>query len=366
VAPATAQGAAVNRIRGHFRLQRQGFALDAEFDIPGRGVTALFGVSGSGKTTLLRCIAGLEYAPQGWLTVDGYVWQDGETWLPTHRRPIGFVFQEACLFPHLTVLGNLEYGMRRSKGERRVSLDHAITLLGIEALLARKPDGLSGGERQRVAIARALAVAPRVLLMDEPLSALDLQRRGEILPYLERLHEELEIPVIYVSHMPDEVARLADHLVLIERGRVVASGPLGETLTRLDLPLKLGGDSGAVIEGRIALVDHEWHLVRVDFDGGSLWTRDQGIAPGRRVRVRVLANDVSLALEKSEHTSIQNLLPGVVDAIADDTHAGQLLVRVRVGDVMLLASVTRRAAATLQLSAGRQLWVQVKSVALLE
>ncbi|MEY4642256.1 MAG: hypothetical protein RLZZ227_2250, partial [Pseudomonadota bacterium] len=335
-------------------------------DLPGRGVTALFGPSGSGKTTLLRCIAGLERAPQGRLVVDGVVWQDANTWLPTHRRPLGFVFQEACLFPHLTVLGNLEYGMKRSAGERRVSLDHAIALLGIETLLARKPARLSGGERQRVAIARALAVAPRVLLMDEPLSALDMQRRSEILPYLERLHEELEIPVLYVSHTPDEVARLADHLVLIERGRIVASGPLGATLTRLDLPMKLGGDSGAVIEGAIALVDPQWHLVRVDFDGGSLWTRDQGISAGRRVRVRVLANDVSLALEKSEHTSIQNLLPGVVDAIADDSHPGQLLVRVKVGEVMLLASVTRRAAAALNLRIAQQLWVQVKSVALLE
>ncbi len=353
-------------IRGHFRLQWPGFALDAELDLPGRGVTALFGPSGSGKTTLLRCIAGLERAPQGWLSVDGEVWQDGQTWLPTHKRPLGFVFQDAALFPHFTVLGNLNYGLRRSREAQRVNLEQAIDLLGIGPLLERKPDRLSGGERQRVAIARALATGPRLLLLDEPLSALDLQRRAEILPYLERLHEELEIPVLYVSHMPDEVARLADHLVLIDAGRVVASGPLRETLTRLDLPLRLGGERGAVIEGRIVQVDTEWHLVRVDFDGGSLWTRDQGIAAGRRVRVRVLANDVSLTLEKSERTSIQNLLSGVVDAIGDTAHPGQLLVRVRVGEVVLLASVTRRAAAALELRAGLQLWVQVKSVALLE
>lgn len=353
-------------IQARFHLQWPGFALDVDLALPGRGVTALFGASGSGKTTLLRCIAGLERAPEGRLIIDGEVWQDTNTWLPTHKRPLGVVFQDAGLFPHLSVLGNLNYGLRRTKGERRVSLDHAIELLGIGALLARKPERLSGGERQRVAIARALALSPRLLLMDEPLSSLDLKRRTEILPYLERLHEELEIPVLYVSHMPDEVARLADYLVLIDAGRVVASGPLGETLTRLDLPLKLGGDSGAVIEGKIGEVDRQWHLVRVDFEGGSLWTRDQGIAVGRRVRVRVLANDVSLALEKSENTSIQNLLPGTVDAIADDAHPGQLLVRVRVGKVVLLVSVTRRAAATLGLVAGQELWVQVKSVALLE
>lgn len=353
-------------IQAHFRLQWPGFSLDAELALPGRGVTALFGASGSGKTTLLRCIAGLERAPRGRLVVDGEVWQDGQTWLPTHKRPLGYVFQEASLFPHLTVSGNLAYGLRRRDGEQRVSLEHTIELLGIGPLLDRKPERLSGGERQRVAIARALATSPRLLLMDEPLSALDLKRRAEILPYLERLHEELEIPVLYVSHMPDEVARLADHLVLIDAGRVVASGPLGETLTRLDLPMSFGGDSGAVIEGRIAQVDTDWHLVRVDFDGGSLWTRDQGIAAGRHVRVRVLAKDVSLALEKSEHTSIQNLLPGVVDAIAADAHPGQLLVRVRIGEVVLLAGVTRRAAYALGLVAGQTLWVQVKSVALLE
>ncbi|MGV3593273.1 MAG: molybdenum ABC transporter ATP-binding protein [Gammaproteobacteria bacterium] len=355
------------RICGHFQLQRPGFTLDAEFDIPGRGVTALFGPSGSGKTTLLRCIAGLERAPQGRLHVDGTVWQDATTWLPAHRRSLGFVFQDAALFPHLTVHGNLAYGRRRSASDaERVSLEQVIELLGIAPLLARKPHGLSGGERQRVAIARALATSPRLLLMDEPLSALDLARRNEILPYLERMHEELAIPVIYVSHMPDEVARLADHILLIDAGRVVAGGPLAATLARLDLPMKLGADSGAVIEGAIAEVDHEWHLVRVDFAGGSLWTRDQGIAVGSRVRVRVLANDVSLTLDRSERTSIQNLLHGVVDAIGDDAHPGQLLVRVCVGDVALLASVTRRAAAALALKAGDQVWVQVKSVALLE
>ena len=284
-------------IDARFQLDWPGFSLDVDLNLPGRGVTALFGHSGSGKTTLLRCIAGLERAPQGWLAVDGEVWQDAGRWVPTHQRPIGYVFQEASLFAHLTVIGNLRYGMKRNGEAQRVSLDHAIELLGIGHLLDRKPDRLSGGERQRVGIARALAISPRLLLMDEPLAALDLKRKQEILPYLERLHDELEIPLIYVSHAPDEVARLADHLVVLEQGRALASGPLGETLARLDLPIRLGEDAGAILDATVGAVDHDWHLARVDFAGGSLWARDHGLPVGHRVRMRILARDVSLASE---------------------------------------------------------------------
>ena len=352
-------------IEARFRLAWPGFTLDVELDLPGHGVTALFGHSGSGKTTLLRCIAGLERPPQGRLVVNGELWQDAGHWLPTHRRPIGYVFQEASLFAHLTVLGNLRYGLKRQRGAQRVSLEQAIELLGINQLLERKPDRLSGGEKQRVGIARALALSPSLLLMDEPLAALDHQRKQEILPYLERLHDELDIPLLYVSHSPDEVARLADQLVVLEAGRALACGPLAETLTRLDLPIRLGDDAAAVLEGQVGEVDADWHLARVDFAGGSLWARDQGLAPGRRVRVRVLARDVSLA-EQPGLSSIQNLLRGQVDAVVDDEHPGVALVRVRVGPSALLARLTRRAIAVLDVRPGRELWVQVKSVALLE
>lgn len=359
-------------IEAHFQLAWPGFSLDVALTLPARGVTALFGHSGSGKTTLLRCIAGLERAPHGWLGVDGKVWQAsgrlasrGERWLPTHQRPIGYVFQEASLFTHLTVLGNLRYGMKRCSGTPPFSLDQAIELLGIAPLLDRKPERLSGGERQRVGMARALAVSPRLLLMDEPLAALDLQRKQEILPYLERLHDELEIPVLYVSHAPDEVARLADHLVVMADGRVVADGPLAETLSRVDLPIRLGEEAGAILESTVGEVDREWHLLRVDFAGGSLWARDQGFAIGRRVRVRVLARDVSLA-EHPGTSSIQNVLQGVVDAIGDDTHPGLALARVRVGPSLLLSRLTRRAIASLRIAPGKTVWVQVKTVALLE
>lgn len=352
-------------IDARFRLDWPGFSLDVDLALPGRGVTALFGHSGSGKTTLLRCIAGLERAAQGRLAVDGEVWQDAGCWMPPHKRPIGYVFQEASLFAHLTVMGNLRYGLKRISGAQRVSLDHAIELLGIGHLLDRKPDLLSGGERQRIGIARALAVSPRLLLMDEPLAALDLKRKQEILPYLERLHDELSIPVLYVSHSPDEVARLADYLVAMEGGRVVAAGPLADTLARLDLPFRLGEDAGAVLDATVGEVDKDWHLARVDFDGGSLWARDQGLSVGRRVRVRVLARDVSLA-EHPGTSSIQNVLRGCVDSLGDDEHPGLALVRVRIGSSMLLARLTKRAAASLGVKPGLELWVQVKSVALME
>ncbi len=352
-------------IEARFRLDWPGFSLDVDLQLPGRGITALFGHSGSGKTTLLRAIAGLERARQGRLVVAGTVWQDTSHWLPTHKRPIGYVFQEASLFAHLTVMGNLRYGMKRNGAAQRISLEHAIELLGIGHLLDRKPDRLSGGERQRVGIARALAVSPRLLLMDEPLAALDLERRQEILPYLERLHGELDIPVLYVSHSPDEVARLADHLVVMEGGRALASGPLAETLARIDLPIRLGEDVGVVLEAVVAELDRAWHLSRVDFPGGGLWVRDRGLTVGERVRVRVLARDVSIALERLSDTSIVNTLPATVTAIGDEPHPALCLVRLDAGGTPLLARLTHRSASALKLAMGRRVWAQIKAVALI-
>ena len=353
-------------IRAEFLLDRGDFALDVALDLPGRGVTALFGQSGSGKTTLLRLIAGLERAP-GRLEVNGEVWQDdaAKVFVPTHRRALGYVFQEANLFPHLTARRNLEYGMKRvPAAARRVDVDHVIALLGIGHLLERKPERLSGGERQRVAIARALATSPRVLLMDEPLAALDLARKQEILPYLERLHDELEIPILYVSHAPDEVARLADHIVALESGRVAAQGPLGETLARVDLPIRLGEDAGVVLEGEIAEIDSAWHLARVASAGGDLWVRDSGLPVGRHVRVRILARDISLALEPHGDSSILNVLPATVVQLADDTHPALALVKLDTGGAPLVARITRRSAAKLELAPGQGVWAQIKAVAL--
>ncbi len=355
-------------LRARFRLSYPGFALDVDLTLPERGVTALFGPSGSGKTTVLRAIAGLERAPGGFLEVNGEAWQDDDRglFLPTHRRPLGYVFQEASLFPHLSVQRNLDYGMKRvAKAQQRVTADHVIELLGIGRLLDRLPERLSGGERQRVAIARALLTSPRLLLMDEPLAALDHERKQEILPYLERLHDELEIPVLYVSHAPDEVARLADHLVVLDAGRALAAGPLTETLARLDLPIRLGEDAGVVLDATVAERDDTWHLARVEFAGGSLWVRDSGLPVGHRARIRILARDVSLARGRIEGSSILNTLPARVLAMADDTHPALVLVRLDVGASPLVARLTRRSAAALELTPGLDVWVQIKAVALI-
>jgi len=353
-------------IEAHFRLSYPGFTLDVGLELPGQGVTALFGPSGCGKTTVLCCMAGLARADQGHLRVDGQTWQDDGVFLPTHQRPLGYVFQDANLFRHLDVRRNLLYGQSRvPAAHRRVAFDHVVALLGLAQLLERKPHGLSGGERQRVAIARALLTSPRLLLMDEPLAALDVARKNDILPYLERLHDELDIPVVYVSHAPDEVARLADHIVVLEAGRVVAAGPLQETLANVDLPIHLGEDAGVVLRATVAERDAAWHLARVEFPGGSLWVRDGGQALGQPVRVRILARDVSIALAPSTGTSIQNCLHATVEQLAGDYHPALALLRLRVGPAPVLARLTRRAADGLGLHAGKPVWVQIKAVALI-
>ncbi len=351
-------------IRAQFRLNHPGFTLDVDLDLPGSGVSAVFGQSGCGKTTLLRCIAGLERGA-GRLEVNGESWQDDAHFVPTHRRPLGYVFQDARLFAHLDVARNLDFGARRSRGTNAIKRDAIVELLGLGPLLERLPERLSGGEQQRVAIARALLTTPRLLLLDEPLAALDLARKQEILPYLERLRDELDIPVIYVSHAADEVARLADHLVVMENGRAVAQGPLAETLARIDLPIRLGEDAGAVFAATVAERDAEWHLARVEFDGGELWVRDSGVPVGRRVRVRILARDVSIANSRHDDVSIMNLLPATVIAHAGEDHPSAVLVQLRIGATTLLARLTRRSAQRLDLAPGREVWVQIKAVALI-
>ena len=351
-------------IQTRFLLERPGFTLDVDLDLPARGVTALFGPSGSGKTTLLRCLAGLERAPRAFLSVGGEIWQDDTRWLPTHQRPLGYVFQEASLFAHLTVLGNLRYGMRRTGEAPRVSLEHAIELLGIGHLLERRPERLSGGELQRVAIARVLALSPRLLLMDEPLAALDLKRKQEILPYLERLQGELDIPMIYVSHSIDEVARLADHLVLLDGGQVTASGATAALMTQLDLSLAHGDSAGAVVKATLSGHEPADHLSLATFCGGCLSVPQQPLAVGQPLRIRVQARDVSLTLERQHGTSILNILPAIVTALSPDG-PGQVMVALDVGGCALLGRITARSAQALALEPGLALYAQIKGVAVL-
>ena len=356
-----------SRIRLH--VVRDNFELAVDLALPATGITVLFGASGSGKSTLLRCVAGLERARQGLVRIGTDLWQDDDAgvFLPTWRRPLGYVFQEASLFEHLTVKDNMHYGLKRTRSHGATQeLDAVIRLLGIGNLLDRLPAGLSGGERQRVAIARALATRPSMLLLDEPLAALDQQRKQEILPWLERLRDELSTPMLYVTHSADELARLADHLVVLDRGQVRAEGPAAAALAALDKPLRVGDDVGALLSGELLERDARWHLSRVAFDGGSLWVRDSGVPVGRAVRLRVLARDVSIATEEPHDTSIQNHLPCTIESSAPDVHPSQVLVRVRVGASTLVARITARSYAALDLQPGMGAWLQVKSVALLQ
>ena len=355
----------------HMRVQlsREEFELQVDLAVPARGITVLFGVSGSGKTSLLRCVAGLERGARGTVRIGIETWQDDSTrvFLPTWARSLGYVFQEASLFEHLDVRGNLNYGLRRSALINAAEpLDSIIDLLGIRALLPRRADQLSGGERQRVAIARALATQPRLLLLDEPLTAIDNTRRYEIMPWLERLRDKLSTPMLYVTHSTDEVARLADHVVVLEQGRVRTAGPVAEIFSAQDNPVLFGDEAGALLQGHIVERDERWHLARAAFAGGSLWLRDTGLVSGSRVRLRVLARDVSLATRQPQQTSIQNCLPCQVDSVSPDAHPSQALVRVKCGESPLLARITQRAVNELQLRPGLPIWAQVKSVALIE
>jgi len=351
----------------HFDLRRPDFHLAIESHIPARGVTALFGRSGCGKTTLLRCIAGLEPAARGRLVVDGQTWQSDDTFVPAHKRPVGYVFQEGRLFPHLSVQGNLDYGYRRIPVSERVVLpEEVIDLLGLDSLLERRPAELSGGQRQRVAMGRALLTSPRVLLMDEPLAALDAISKAEILPYLERLHDELSIPVLYVSHSIDEVMRFADHMLLLEDGRLRAEGPIKELTTRGDLPLARAEDAVALLEAEVLEHDDEDHVSILGINGARLTLLREDLPVGRKVRISIHARDVSIALTPPRDISVLNCLPVTVRQIHEETRPGETLLTLDVSGQPLLARITRRSLRALGLEPGMQVHALIKAVALVE
>ncbi|WP_455385265.1 molybdenum ABC transporter ATP-binding protein [Acidihalobacter prosperus] len=349
------------------RLQQGGFALDVALEAT-PGVTALFGRSGCGKSTTLRCIAGLQRG-QGSVRLNGDVWQDDARgiFLPTHRRPLGYVFQQPELFTHLSVRRNLEFGLRRTAAaQRRVAWDQAVTLLGVEPLLKRSVAHLSGGERQRVAIARTLLTSPRLLLMDEPLSALDGASKAAILPYLERLHRELDIPVIYVSHSPEEVARLADHVALMEAGHLVEHGPLPALLASGRLPLgSHAHDEGVIVDGTLETFDARTHLGTIRFADGNFRVGLENATPGAIARLRIHASDVSIALQdRGNETSILNIFPAQVAEIRGD--GPTRTVHLDLGQTTLLASLTHHSVEHLELREGQRVYAQVKAVALLD
>ena len=360
----------MNTLKARFNGTIGNFQLNLAFEVPARGVTALFGPSGCGKTTLLRCIAGLTRLPGAELALDGEIWQQGKTFVPTHKRPIGYVFQEPGLFAHLSVLKNLTYGMRRAGIDHRHSqqLAELTQLMGIDHLLERSVHALSGGEKQRVAIARALLLQPRLLLMDEPLSALDQDNKNEIMPYLEQLHSQLEIPVLYVTHDRREVERLADQILLLRDGELLAQGEIGEMLTRPDLPFGRARDAVTVLDGRVRHYDARYGLSTLQIDGGTLEVPDDLGPTGVYKRLRIAASDVSLTRDNSHPSTILNRLPAVVWKILP-TDGPSLNVLLRIGNMgegsPLLASVTRKSVERMGLEPGHSLYAQIKGASLL-
>jgi molybdate transport system ATP-binding protein len=347
------------------------FSLDAGFTAPANGVTALFGPSGCGKTTVLRCIAGLTRVSVGICIVGGDVWQDRDgAFLPTHQRPLGYVFQEASLFAHLSVRRNLVFGAPRGDGEAgrgRIGFDEVVELLGITGLLDRAPARLSGGERQRVAIGRALLSQPKLLLMDEPLSALDRATKDEILPFLERLRDRLSLPIVYITHSIAEVERLADQIVLMDKGRVIGAGPLDELQSDPALPLAVARDAAVTLDGIIAAHDGGYGLLTLNVRGGALIAPAPQAAIGEHRRIRVIAGDVSLAREPPGLSSILNVLPARIVA-AKQVDADEIIAVLALGadgkGARLLSRLTRKSWEGLGLAEDMNVYAQVKAVAL--
>jgi molybdate transport system ATP-binding protein len=356
----------------HFSGVLGSFKLEAAFETPARGITALFGPSGCGKTTILRCVAGLSRLP-GRLVVGNEVWQDHASgrYLEPHERPVGYVFQEASLFAHLSVRGNLRYGLRRALKNgamERFRFDEVVEQLGIGHLLDRSTGELSGGERQRVALGRAFLSQPRLFLMDEPLSALDRMTKEEILPYFEALRSSTSVPTLYVSHDITEIERLADHMVFLESGRLVAAGPLNDLLADTRLPIAQSPEAATVLDAHIGPYSAEDGLTALSVGGEKLLIPGKLGNVGDQDRVRIAATDVSLAIDHPSRTTILNIIPVRVKDIQPLDNA-QINVLVAVGHQeegqLLLARITRRAVHILGLAPGQQVYAQIKAVSLI-
>lgn len=363
---AAGQGS-VRKMAARFHLDFPGFALRAELHTPAEGVIAVVGPSGCGKTTLLRCMAGLERGGQGFFQMGDTVWRDDMHGIfqPLHQRGIGYVFQEPHLFPHMSVRANLRYGLKRTPpSQRRVPWDQVVAMLGIGELLERRPHGLSGGEAQRVAIARALLAAPRLLLMDEPLAALDIGRKQDIVPFILRLNRELGIPMVYVSHAVDEVLQVADTLVIMDKGAVVAAGVFGDVCSRPELAGYMGEEIGGVLEGRVERHDVEYGLTLVRVDEQRLFVPRQAAAVGERLRIHIHSRDITLATAPPDgNTSALNVLRARVEGIYESGHPYAVLVKLDAGGP-LLAKITRKSLDSLGLQPGQQIYAYIKTVML--
>jgi len=349
-------------ISARFQVSFEGFTLDLDLQLPPRGLSVILGESGSGKTTLLRCIAGLQATNESFLKIGDQIWVDSRQnqFRATHQRSIGYVFQQANLFPHLSVAENIDYGRKRLKQSLSNSkLADLIQLLGLSELMSRSANTLSGGEQQRVAIARALAMEPEILLMDEPLAALDWQRKQEILPYLQRLQQNLEIPIIYVTHSLQEMAQLADHVVMLKAGKIQAQGSLSAILQRPDLAMNQQADAFSVWSVRLLDHDSRYALSRVGFDHGELFLPQLAVLPGQDFRLQIYARDVSLTLQQAAHTSILNVLAATIVSITE-TAPGQCLIHLQISEQSLLAQITRKSQESLNLKVGMSVFAQIK------
>jgi molybdate transport system ATP-binding protein len=340
------------------------FALDVAQEFAGDGITAVFGPSGCGKSTLLRSIAGFEPRAEGRVVFGGDVWMAGRHRVPPHRRGVGYVFQDARLFPHLTARGNLDYAERRAPGAASgYSFGDVVEVLDLAPLFDRRATQLSGGERQRVAIGRTLLARPRLLLMDEPLAALDTRRKGEILPYIARLRSAFGLPILYVTHALEEVTQLCDRIVALAGGRVVATGGVAEVLERLDLGDVQGRfEAGAVLTGRIVAQDRTLFMSRVDLGGAMIEVPRIGLEPGAEVRLRVRARDVSLGLVRPEGLSIRNMPGARVLRISPEPGRAFVEVLLDLAGQHLRARITRAALADLALAEGQEVVALIKAV----
>ncbi len=345
--------------------KRADFIVEAAFTIAEKGVLGIFGHSGSGKTTLLRCLAGLEKDVQGSIEINGQVWLDENTNLSSQQRNIGYVFQEGRLFPHLTVSGNLEYGANRICGQdfknNNFDRDHLYELLNIQHLLNRYPHQLSGGEKQRVAIGRALLKKPKMLLLDEPLASLDEQRKQEILPYLEQLHEELSIPIIYVSHNMDEMLRLCDYILVMEKGKSIFSGNIHDALISPESSLATVGNAVVVLEGNVSRQEKDFNISTVHTVNGNQFQVPGLMAIGKHVRLIIFAKDVSVTLTKTTGSSILNIIEGKVAGVLDKKQ-GRVLLQVNCHEDTLLSLISIKSFQLLDLSVDKKVYIQVKAV----
>ncbi len=359
----------MSQLTAHFDLGFPAFHLQVTINIPAEGTIAIFGPSGCGKTTLLRCLAGLERAPTGSMILDTNIWQDEsqEIFVPLSQRPIGYVFQEPRLFPHLTVRANLLYGWKRTpESGRIITFDQVVHALDIEPLLERRPSHLSGGEQQRIAIGRALLTSPKLLLMDEPLSSLDAQRKREILPFIQRLNAEFNIPIVYVSHDLHEIVKLAKTVIVLKEGIIAGSGPIEEVFSQMNLRHFIPENYlGALVNTTIVEHDPTFGLTKLAFSGGYLTVPYQARQIGESLRVQILAKDVSIiSSPPAFQTSVLNLLEATVIEIGKvNTQHPFVDVKLDIG-CSLLATITRKSLATLNLRPGQQVYAQIKAVAL--